>query len=54
MQVKSELLEDADPKDVSMLFPSFLWVVRDFSLKLVDSSSNLITSREYLENGLTE
>ena len=35
-------------------FPSFLWIVRDFSLKMEDKHGVKITSREYLENALTE
>lgn len=33
IQVKSTG-EDADPEEVARYFPSFLWVVRDFALKL--------------------
>ena len=39
---------------VSEYFPSFLWVVRDFALKLVDEYKNEISSRQYLENALRE
>jgi hypothetical protein len=35
-------------------FPSFLWVVRDFALKLEDKHGNEITSKKYLENALSE
>jgi hypothetical protein len=28
--------EDLDPEEYSQYFPSFMWVVRDFSLQLVD------------------
>ena len=42
-----------DVDEVADYFPSFLWVIRDFSLKLEDASGNAITSREYLENALT-
>lgn len=35
-------------------FPSFLWVLRDFALELVDQSGNTITPRQYLENALKE
>ena len=52
LQIKSELLENSDPEDISKLFPSFLWVVRDFALKLTDSYDNQITPRQYLENAL--
>ena len=40
LQIKSELLENSDPDDISKFFPSFLWVVRDFALKLTDSYDN--------------
>jgi hypothetical protein len=53
LQVKSELLLDSDPDEISKLFPSFLWVVRDFSLRLTDSFDNTITPRQYLENALS-
>jgi len=35
-------------------FPSFLWVVRDFALRLEDRNGNEITSKKYLENALSE
>jgi hypothetical protein len=31
-----------------------MWVVRDFSLRLLDSYGNEINSKEYLENALIE
>ena len=34
--------------------PSFMWVVRDFSLQLVDEEGNEMTSKEYLERALQE
>ena len=37
--------------DVSS-FPAFLWVVRDFTLQLLDKSGNRINAKEYLENAL--
>lgn len=33
-------------------FPAFLWVVRDFALKLVDKEGNPIKSKDYLEQAL--
>ena len=33
-------------------FPSFLWIVRDFSLELVDEDGDDITTSEYLERAL--
>jgi hypothetical protein len=41
-----------DPDEISMYFPSFYWVVRDFSLQLQDNNGNPITSKEYLERAL--
>lgn len=45
LQIKSELLEDCDPEEVQKLFPSFMWIVRDFALRLTDSFDNTITSK---------
>ena len=33
-------------------FPSFNWVVRDFSLQLQDEQGKSISSREYLQKAL--
>lgn len=41
-----------DPDEYSQYFPSFMWVVRDFSLQLVDQEGEAITSKEYLEKAL--
>ena len=35
-------------------FPSFLWLLRDFALDLVDERGDEITARQYLENALRE
>ena len=43
---------ELDVDEVSLYFPSFLWVIRDFSLQLIDSSGNKISAKEYLENSL--
>jgi hypothetical protein len=38
IQVKSGgMNEDVDPEELAQYFPSFMWVVRDFTLQLVDS-----------------
>lgn len=39
---KSETLSESDPEDIQKFFPSFLWVVRDFSLRLIDTYGNQI------------
>lgn len=42
--------EDADK--MANYFPTFFWVVRDFSLQIVDPEGNKLTSKEYLEKAL--
>lgn len=41
-----------NPEEISVYFPSLLWLLRDFSLKLEDSQGNTITAKQYLENAL--
>jgi hypothetical protein len=36
------------------MFPSFLWIVRDFALRLRDVNNNPITEAQYLEDALKE
>ena len=43
---------ETDPEELSNLFPSFLWVCRDFSLQLIDDNGENITPKEYLEKVL--
>ena len=43
---------ETDPDELSNLFPSFLWVLRDFSLQLIDDNGESITPKEYLEKVL--
>lgn len=38
--------------ELSQYFPSFLWVLRDFHLQLVDEHGSAVTERNYLENSL--
>lgn len=54
LEVSGQKAEDADPDQVSQYFPSFLWVVRDFALRLEDENQNAISSKQYLENALKE
>jgi hypothetical protein len=44
----------SDADELAEYFPSFLWVLRDFSLQLIDQEGNSITSKQYLENSLKE
>ncbi len=41
-----------DPNELAKYFPSLLWLLRDFTLRLEDSEGVPITSRQYLENAL--
>jgi len=52
IQVKNGNSDDFD--DYSQYFPSFMWIVRDFTLQLVDEENEPITSKQYLERGLAE
>ena len=45
-------IKENSNEDLSPFLPKFLWLVRDFSLKLVDNNNNPITSQEYLEGVL--
>lgn len=44
--------DDEDPDEIASYFPTFFWVVRDFSLQLQDPEGNSINSKEYLERAL--
>jgi hypothetical protein len=54
IQIKSSGIhgEDTDPEEYAKYFPSFMWVVRDFTLQLIDSEGESITPKEYLEKAL--
>ncbi len=40
--------------DLDQYLPTFMWVVRDFSLVLEDSEGNKITDKDYLELALQQ
>jgi len=44
--------DSSSDEDWQAYMPSFMWVVRDFTLQLVDEEGNDITSKEYLERAL--
>ena len=44
--------EEEDPEELAKFFPSFLWVLRDFALELVNTMGEDISPHEYLENSL--
>jgi ABC-type phosphate transport system auxiliary subunit len=54
IHLKSKGNEEVDAEEYSQYFPSFLWVVRDFSLQLVDEDNEKISPKEYLENALQQ
>ena len=54
LQIKNANSEEADPEEIAKYFPSFMWIVRDFSLKLLDQYGNNINSKDYLEKALKE
>ncbi|EGR31026.1 hypothetical protein IMG5_118990 [Ichthyophthirius multifiliis] len=39
---------------LSEYFPSFMWILRDFALQMVDQSGQKITPKEYLEKALEQ
>ena len=51
----SKLLQkggDKEMQEIINCFPTFLWLVRDFALRLEDEHGASITPKEYLENAL--
>jgi len=50
IRIKSK--EEPSQEELGRLFPSFLWVVRDFSLRLVNASGEEIGAQDYLEDAL--
>ena len=44
--------DNNDEEEMAKYFPSLLWILRDFSLKLEDNEGNIITAKQYLENAL--
>ena len=46
--------EEVDLKEFAEYFPSFMWVVRDFALQLIDTDGDSITPKEYFEQALEE
>jgi hypothetical protein len=50
IRVKSE--EEPSSQELSEFLPSFMWMVRDFSLRLVNADGNVIDAQAYLEDAL--
>ena len=51
LKLKNSFMED-NKNELAEYFPYFLWLLRDFSLKLVDKNGKNITEKEYLETAL--
>ena len=51
IKLKNSFKED-NKNELAQYFPSFLWLLRDFSLKLVDKKGKNITEKQYLEHAL--
>jgi hypothetical protein len=54
IQLKNREASPDDLDELASMFPSFLWVLRDFTLKLVDAEGSHISSKQYLESALKE
>ena len=50
----SDLNNEEYESELAQYFPTLLWLLRDFSLKLEDKDGNVITEKQYLENALEE
>ena len=53
IKIKSVNKEDKE-EELAEYFPTLLWLLRDFSLKLEDKDGNTITEKQYLENALED
>ena len=52
IKLKNDSKNETNPEELSNLFPSFLWVLRDFSLQLIDDNGENISPKQYLEKVL--
>jgi RNase P protein component len=52
IQLKARNNEEAGSEEYAPFFPKFVWVLRDFTLKLVDEDGEPISAKEYLEIAL--
>lgn len=52
IHIKTRSGDDVDTEEYGSYFPSFMWVVRDFTLQLVDQEGEPISSKDYLEKAL--
>lgn len=52
IRLKAQGNEDIDPEEYARYFPAFMWVVRDFTLQLMDEDGEPISSKDYFEKSL--
>ena len=52
IKLRNDSKKETNPEELSNLFPSFLWVLRDFSLQLIDDNGENISPKQYLEKVL--
>ncbi len=52
IRVRAGEKDSCEDEGYGEIFPSLLWVVRDFALQLVGTGGEVITPREYLERSL--
>ena len=45
---------DMNEEEFASYFPSLVWVLRDFMLRMEDREGNPITPKQYLENSLSD
>ena len=51
--IEMKLTEGNEKRDaIANITPKFMWVLKDFSLELIDESGREITSNDYLEDSL--
>ena len=53
IKIKSANKDDKE-EELAEYFPTLLWLLRDFSLKLEDKNGNTITEKQYLDNALED
>jgi len=46
--------ESSSPDELAELFPSFVWVLRDFHLQLVDSDGETLSASDYMDQRLAD
>ena len=55
IKIKNENMNKSENEsELAQYFPTLLWLLRDFSLKLEDKDGNVIMEKQYLENALEE